>query len=222
MHQFISKLYSAFIVKDIKRKIRKPVFYRALQVGRRLIFLRQFFQLYSLLYCWQRKFRHFGSRKEFLRTQTVFCDNCILVKRLTKDFFCVVQNIAVVFLRAHRCRCTDAAQVSIIDAQAPFQATKQTGQICALCTIECMQLIDCDIFQSLRIIILPQESIFRTHQQIVQHFIVGHQNIWCVVQHGFVVCNNAMFAHSAGGRMILSTNIHTDSHIPTEFITSID
>ena len=98
MHQLISKLDSPFIVKDIKREVRKPIFYCALQVSRRLIFLRQFFQFYSLFYCWQRKFRHFSTRKKLLRTQTIFCDNCVLVKRLTKDFFCVVQNITIVFL----------------------------------------------------------------------------------------------------------------------------
>ena len=85
-----------------------------------------------------------------------------------------------------------------------------------------MQLIDCDIFQSFRFIIPPQESIFRAHQQIVQHFVVGHQNIRRVVQHGFMVCNNAMFTHHTGRCMFLSTNIHTDRHISTEFFASID
>ena len=222
MHQFISKLDSTFIIKNIIREIRKPVFYCALQVSGWLILRRQFFQFHSLLCCRHCKLRYISTCKKLMRTQTIFRDNCIFVKRFPKDFFCVIQNVAVVFLRTNRCGCTDTAQVSIIDAQASFQTTKQASQICALCAIECMQFIDCNIFKCLGVVILPQESIFRTHQQIVQHFIVGHQNIRCVVQHGFVVCNNAMFTHSTGGRMLLSTNIHPDSHISTEFITSID
>ena len=155
MHQFISKTDSAFIFKNVKGEIRKPVFYRTLQISRRLILRRQLFQFHSLLRCRHRKFRYINTCKELLSAQTIFCDNCILIEWFAKDFFCVIQNIIVVFLGTHCCRCANATQVSIIDAQASFQAAKQTSQICALRSIECMQLINCDIFQSFRVIILP-------------------------------------------------------------------
>ena len=85
-----------------------------------------------------------------------------------------------------------------------------------------MQLIDRDVFQSFRVVILPQKGVFRTHQKIVQHFIVGHQNIWCIIQHRLMICDNAVFTHGTSRCMLLTSDIHTDSNISTEFITAVD
>ena len=85
-----------------------------------------------------------------------------------------------------------------------------------------MQLIDSDVFQSFRVVILPQKSIFRTHQKIVQHFVVGHQNIRCIVQHRFMVCDYAMFTHGTSRCMLLAADIHTNRNISTKFITAVD
>ena len=109
VHEFVAKLDSALIFENIKSEIRKPIFYGALQISRRFILRRQSFQFDGLLNSRHRKLGYIHTGKELLGAQTIFGNDCVLIKRLTEDFFSIAQNVTVVLFGTHRCGRTNAA-----------------------------------------------------------------------------------------------------------------
>ena len=75
------------------------------------------------------------------------------------------------------------------------QAAQQQSQVCALGTIKSMQLIHHEIAQGRGRVALPELAVFGAQQQVVQHFVVGQQNIRRVFAQGFAVGNHVGGRH---------------------------
>ena len=142
-----------------------------------VVLRRQMFQFSRLFLVRHGKICYFSVQKEFSRAQPIFCNDRITLKRFPKDFRCIFDDLLITVLGSHRRGCSDTAEKSIIDSKTAFQSSKKAGKVCSLRSIECMKFIDRNILQCLRAIVLPELGIFRTHQKIIQHLIVRHQDV---------------------------------------------
>ena len=71
-----------------------------------------------------------------------------------------------------------------------------------------MDFINHQIFQCLRPIFFPQGKVFRTDQQVIQHFIVGQQNIRGRKAQGLPISDELITAHDRGGVLsLLAANV---------------
>ncbi len=112
--------------------------------------------------------------------------------------------------------------MSIPAPQPVLQAAQETGKIGPLRTVKGMQFVHGNVLERLRFVILPQKRILRAHQQVIQHFVVGHQYVRCIVQHGFAVGDDPVFAHHAGGCLSPSADIHAHRHIAAQLGASMN
>ena len=76
-----------------------------------------------------------------------------------------------------------------------------------------MQLIDSDVFQCIRCVILPESGILRTNKQVIQHLIVRHQDIGRRIKQCLMICDDVVFAHHTARSMLTATHIHANSHV---------
>ena len=67
-----------------------------------------------------------------------------------------------------------------------------------------MYLVDSYVFKRVRVVAPPDTRIMRTHKQVVEHLVVGQQNVGRILDHGIAIGNDVAFAH------------HTHAFAPSE------
>ena len=89
-----------------------------------------------------------------------------------------------------------------------------------------MQFVHDEIFERVRIVAVPDSGVFGAYQQVVEHLVVGEQDVWRVLEqlimtghdvgggHGVVVLVAAALAHLA--------HIHARGHVVAQFRTVVD
>ena len=79
--------------------------------------------------------------------------------------------------------------------QASTQTSQEQSQISTLRPVKRMQLVNHQVAQCGRRVALPQPAILGPEQQIVQHLVVGQQNIWRILSQCVAVCDDTCWRH---------------------------
>ena len=76
-----------------------------------------------------------------------------------------------------------------------------------------MQLIHNDVAQHLRRVLCPQLAVLWPDQQVVEHLVVGQQNIWWIATKGFTVGNHLLGRHANFAAAVLAGHAaHIKAH----------
>ena len=129
-------------------------------------------------------------------------------------------------LGAHGGRSANEAHIVAGGVQPVGEPAQQAGQVGALRAVESVQFVHDEVFERVRIVAVPNPGVFGAYQQIVEHLVVGEQDVRRVLQqflmaghdigggHGVVVLVATALAHLA--------HIHARGHVIAQFRTVVD
>lgn len=141
-------------------------------------------RLEGVEFFWARDRQHVDQRilvvvKKLVGGNAVFFDQGVVVEGFFKNGGGVVQQVGFVAVAAQSGRGAHTGQVVFWGFKAVFEAAQQAGQVSTLRPVEGVKLIDDDVTQGFGavLVVLPEGLGIGLDQQIIQHFIVGQQNV---------------------------------------------
>ena len=98
----------------------------------------------------------------------------------------------------------------------------EAGQVGALRAIEGVQLIHYQVTQRFRFILLPERQVGGAHQQVVEHLVVGEQDVRRRCPHRVPVRDHLVLGHHGGGFQFLPAQVEPRGHVAAQFGIAVD
>ena len=115
--------------------------------------------------------------KKFARAHSGFGNQSLSIERFAENGLGIFQQHFAGIGSAQGRGGADTAQVPIRCVQTVLQTSNEAGQIRALGTVKGVQFVDDEVSKRVRSVVLPQDCVGRTDEQVVQHLVVGQQNV---------------------------------------------
>ena len=80
-----------------------------------------------------------------------------------------------------------------------LQAAEEKGEVGPLRAVEGVHLVDYKEAQRLGLVLLPERLVAAPQQQVVEHLVVGQQDVGRVRPHGGAPRDHVLFGHRVGG-----------------------
>ena len=96
------------------------------------------------------------------------------------------------------------------------------AKIGALCAVKGVEFIDDDIAQGVGLIVAPELLRFGLHQQIVQHFVVGEQQVGGRVADDLLVCDDFVWPHGRAGAVVFVADVESSGDFVIEARGAVD
>ena len=141
-----------------------------------------------------------------------FLDNRLLGEALAKDQLGELDHRGGAVFSPQRGRGAYGAQMPFGSLESCLHPADQAGEVCALRPVECVDLVNHQIAQRIRAIFLPKAAVVLPDQQVVQHLIVGHQDVRWGFPHLLPAGDDTRLCHLLR-RFALTTDIKPDSHL---------
>ncbi len=130
----------------------------------------------------------------------VLKDDGVLVEGLVEDLARVGDQVADGFRTAQGSRGADAAQVAPSDVEAGLQAAHEAGEVSALGAVEGVQFVDDEVLQRRqRIALTPDHALVGADEHVVEHLVVGQEDVRRLPDQGASIIDDAMLRHRAYG-----------------------
>ena len=164
--------------------------------------------------------------EELINAKTILGHHGFRRERGIENLAGIRADVTYCLFSAHGGRRADEAHVIAGGVQPVGEPAQQTGQVGALRAVEGMQFVYDKVFERVRIVAVPNPGVFGAYQQIVEHLVVGEQDVRRVFEqlivaghdvgggHGVVVLVAAALAHLA--------HIHARGHVVAQFRTVVD
>ena len=164
--------------------------------------------------------------EEFVNAKTILSHHGFRRERGVEDLAGILTDVTYCLFGAHGGRRANEAHIVAGGVQPVGEPAQQAGQVGALRAVESMQFVYDEVFERVRIVAVPNPGVFGAHQQVVEHLVVGEQDVRRVFEqlivaghdvgggHGVVVLVAAALAHLA--------HIHARGHVVAQFRTVVD
>jgi len=135
-----------------------------------------------------------------------------LFEPLTKDEIGKLEHGGSALLAPQRRRGSDGAQVVLGRLQSRFDTPDQAGKVSSLRTIKGVDLIDHHVAESVGTVLAPQALVVLTNEQIVQHLVVGHEDVRRRLPHLVLAGDDPGLGHLLG-LFTLTTDVEADPNL---------
>ena len=102
--------------------------------------------------------------------------------------------------------------------EAVLEATQQAGQVSTLGPIEGVELIDDDVAQRfwVGLVVLPEGLGIGLDEEVIQHFVVGQQDVGRVAAQGGLIGDDFVWPHLGGGLVVLVADVEASGDLALE------
>ncbi len=129
----------------------------------------------------------------------VFRYHGVGVQGLAEDFGCIVQEAAVSGFVPQGRRGADAAEMALRGFQPGLEPPQEAGQVGALGAVEGVEFIHHQVPEGFGVVLRPQGEIPGADQEVVEHLVVGEQDVGRAVAQGVLVADDGRFGHAVKG-----------------------
>ena len=126
-------------------------------------------------------------------------DDSVSGKGYVEDFACIGAQRVRLAVVAEGGRGADAAEVARRHLEAVGEAKDEAGQVGALRAVEGVEFIDDQVAQALRSVLFPQGGVAGPDEEIVEHLVVGEQDVRGREPQGVFVGDDVGWGPSPGG-----------------------
>ncbi|MEE8762183.1 MAG: hypothetical protein SOI08_06690 [Bifidobacterium subtile] len=154
--------------------------------------------------------------EELADTEAIFSNDRVCVERRVENLGGISANSIRIIVGTHGGGSADAAELTGGSAKPVSEAAEQAGEIGALRSVEGVKLIDDEITQRIGVIAVPKLRVLRPHQQVVEHLVIGKQDVRRIFQQRAMASDDGAFAHPFAfviPALRLLPNIHACAHV---------
>ena len=150
--------------------------------------------------------------QEFVHGQAFLADHRIFGDGFAEDVPGVGQQAGGLVGVAERGGGADAEQVAGGGLEPGLEPADQQGEVGALGAVEGVEFVDHQVAQGARAVVLPQHPVPWADQQVVEHLVVGEQDVGRIAAHRVLGGDDARGAHGvrAGGAALALADVETD------------
>ena len=171
---------------------------------------------------WQRRPRA-GGAKEAGAGDTLLAHHVDRVERLVEHLACeggeLVEGVSP---GADRGRGAGADQVSRGSLQPGLEATHEAGDVGALGAVKGVQLVDDEVAQGVRGVVLPQAPLVGPQQHEVQHLVVGEQDVGRLVAQRLLVLDHVVGPHLGRQPLVAAADVQAGAEGAPQPLVVVD
>jgi hypothetical protein len=107
-------------------------------------------------------------------------------------------------------RGADAGEMALGHVEAVLEAADQAGEVGALGAVEGVQLVNHQEAQRLRPDALPERRVLGADQQVVEHLVVGHQDVRRFPAEHLADRDDLLLAHDCSAFALVAPDVEAD------------